>query len=1209
MSDGGSRGPLTTVLFNPALLSKEDLIRGFVARRDLLERLLDDLRRVQSGSPPQHQMVIGQRGLGKTTLLRRLAFAIEDDPQLAAAWLPLVFPEEQYNVKSLSDFWLNCADALSDALDRLGDKAGADALDDRVEEVPTDPERRSAAALALLIEETERLKRGLVLLVDNLDIVLDRLDHQEEWEFRRVISAEPRLYFVGASSRALEAVYEHGRAFFDYFQVQELRGLSDADMFSVLGRLADEGKDEQVARLIREKPERVRALRVLTGGNPRTLVLLYRVFEEGPDGDVQRDIEQLLDLYTPLYKARFEDMAAQSQQVVDAMAIHWDPVTAAELAEKLKPLSVSQVSAQLSRLESLGVVEKTPWFEEKKAAFQISERFFNIWYLMRASRRVRRRLIWLVKFLEAWFERDEIRERARRHLEREPAAVGAARYAEMALAYSQTVDDPYLQRGLESAGLRAALDVSLGGQFDFSDLPPELQDRKARMERLRDLRTRVLAMRFEGVDAKELWRLLGGSPQLLLEEKAKVVEDLPALGAAAARELLAKLQRAERGSKDAYQESINAVAKLYEALADGDITDIYDVAGLLAVASRCKCPGLPTIAIGSRSNPTFGPRTLSEEELRTAESAWRALAEAPRQRASAWNGLGILLKDRFERFEEAEEAFRKAIELDAKYAAPWNNLGNLLQHRLARYAEAEEAYRKALQFNPRSQYAWNNLGDLMQYRLGRYQEAEEDYRRAIALSTQYPGPWEGLGNLLQYRLQRYGEAEDAYRKAIEIDPEFAIPWNDLGNLLMERLGRYGEAEQAYRKAIEIDSKYAFPWNNLGNLLKDRLRRPEEAEKAYRKAIEIDPRYAQPWNGLGNLLKDRLRRPEEAEQAYRRAIEIDPRFAGAWNGLGNLLKDLRRREEAEAAYRKSIEINPQYAFPWNNLGTLLEQDLGRNEDAEQAYRKAVEIDPQYATAWNNLGGLLKDRLGKYADAEQAYRKAIEIDARDAAPWNGLGNLFRDRLGRLAEAEQAYRHAIQLDPQYAYAWGNLGRLLEADGDRQGEALAAYLRAAELDPTNGWRRAQALRVAKTLADRKATLEGLSLLHEVAPDSETAFVLAGALALGGEWERASELLKALAGGDTGQPDIWAFGAVVKSGHLEDAIALLEAGGASERWRPLYEALRAVRAGSKDYLRRVAPEVRGVAEAIVDEIAPELSGSRTDSRGPRSAKAGRRSG
>src|ERR1039458_8725612 len=83
--------PFTVAVYNPALLKKEDLIRGFVARQPLLERLLDDLRREAPGSTPQHHLIIGQRGLGKTTLLRRLAFAVEDDPAPAAAWMPLVF--------------------------------------------------------------------------------------------------------------------------------------------------------------------------------------------------------------------------------------------------------------------------------------------------------------------------------------------------------------------------------------------------------------------------------------------------------------------------------------------------------------------------------------------------------------------------------------------------------------------------------------------------------------------------------------------------------------------------------------------------------------------------------------------------------------------------------------------------------------------------------------------------------------------------------------------------------------------------------------------------------------------------------------------------------------------------------------------------------------------------------------------------------------
>lgn len=1004
---------LTTSVFNPALLRKEDLVRGFVARQDLLERLLDDLRRVQRESPPQHHLLIGQRGLGKTTVLRRLAFAIEDDPALSAEWVGLAFPEEQYNVKNLGDFWLNCADALSDALDRMGKVAAAENLDARVEQMPLDPSRRSEAALRVLLDAADQLGRGLVLLVDNLDIVLDRLNRDEEWEFRRVISTEHRLYFIGASSRVLEAFYEHGRAFYDYFQVHDLKGLDDDETFALLKRLADEARDERVQKLLREKPARVRALRVLTGGNPRTLVLLYRVLAEGPDGDVQRDVEQLLDLYTPLYKSRFEEMAPQAQQLVDAMAIHWDPITAGDLTEKLASLSVNQVSAQLTRLEDFGIVEKAPWFGEKKTAFQIAERFFNIWYLMRASRRVRRRLVWLVKFLEAWFERDELTEQARGYLTRDPESVGREQYAEMALAYSQAVEDRYLRRSLESEGLRAALDVSVRDLIDFSDLPQELQDRKQRMERLRELRHRVLAMHLEEVEPEELWRVLGGSPHLSLEEKARVVDELPTLEAGGAGKLYEKLKRAEEQLRRVYSRETADVTRLYEALATGEMEDVYDLAGALSIADRWGSRNLLRVAIFSRCNPHCSPEPLSEMELNRSENALRALASEPGYEATGWSGLGILFE--------------------------------------------------------------------------------------------------------------------------------------------ERLKRYSEAELAYRRALEIDPQSGFTWYGLVSVL---------------------------WN---------LKRYDEAAQVLRRAIEIDPQSASGWYWCGNLLRILKQYAEAEQAYRRAVELDPQNASAWFELGNML-RNQNQFDAAEQALRRAVELDEQSINAWYGLGLMLWS-IKRYDEAAHAFRHALELDPQNIYGWIGLGSVLRD-LRQYHEAEQAYRRALEIDPQSADAWFSLGLVLVFQSDRHYEALGAIIHWMELDTNEVWVDI-VLQLARSMGSgphRMAALSAMTRMQELRPSKpEIQFVRAGLLALNGFWEEAQMLLETLVAGETEKPDLWTFHAVVQTGHTAEVISLLEKTGVDQRWRPLYEALRAVQAGTADYLRRVAPEVRTVAREILNEIAPEL--------------------
>lgn len=456
-------GPTLTV-YNPDLLSDADLKRQFVARLGLLERLIGDLR--GEGASQQHHLILGQRGMGKTTLLRRLRGAIEEDEVLRSRWLPLSFPEEQYNVSRLSDLWVNCLDALGDALERNGDKAGAAAIDALVDSLPESEEARGRAALDGLVSWSEA-QRGLVLMIDNVDLLLSRLDARQ-WALREVMSEHRHLVWIVASAEPLESTAEYGSAFYDFFAIHELRGLDYEESRQVVLRLAQVHSTPQVSRVLDESPGRFRALHVLTGGNPRTLVLLYQVFAHDDASSVHVDLERLLDMCTPLYKARFESLSAQAQQLTDALAIGWDPMTAAEVATATR-LEINLVSAQLNRLVTMGVVEKVPLPAGSKSGFQIGERFFNIWYLMRASRRVRRRLEWLVRFLEVYYGPQGLKSRAEQLLELE----GGPRQAELAFAYSRAVSEPGLSRALDNYAVdwlmkdETGLRTRLGELFDL----------------------------------------------------------------------------------------------------------------------------------------------------------------------------------------------------------------------------------------------------------------------------------------------------------------------------------------------------------------------------------------------------------------------------------------------------------------------------------------------------------------------------------------------------------------------------------------------------------------------------------------------------------------------------------------------------------------------------------------------------------------------
>lgn len=448
---------MSGLAYNPGLQGAEEIVQRFVARTQLLRRVAEDLR----GSQPQHQLFIGQRGMGKTTLLRRVAAEVAREPDLSARWIALTFPEEQYNVARLSDLWLNCLDALADALEQEGDVSQVEALDEFVQKLPGDETVRAPLALERLLLWS-RTHRGMVLCIDNLQQLLGRLDTAERWALRKVLGEEQRLVVVAASPAPPTETTEYGEPFYDFFQAHALRGLTLEETREVLHNLALAGGKPDLAASFVERGGRLRALHVLTGGNPRTVVQLFQVVSTSPGAEIRGQLEGLLDQCTPLYKARFEELAEQAQLVMDALAHHWDPATAAMVAERTR-MDVNAVSTQLHRLHSEGLVDKVDLPGEARQGFQVSERFFNLWYLMRASRRHRGRVLSLARCLETLYDIDDLQ------------ALGAQllatpREADLSLALARALPTGGMQRALWSS----AIDQVGGDEKGFRELLVQL---------------------------------------------------------------------------------------------------------------------------------------------------------------------------------------------------------------------------------------------------------------------------------------------------------------------------------------------------------------------------------------------------------------------------------------------------------------------------------------------------------------------------------------------------------------------------------------------------------------------------------------------------------------------------------------------------------------------------------------------------------------
>lgn len=908
-------------LYGPGNLKAEDLVAGFVARETTLDYFLGELRQqTAANTSPRHHLIIGQRGMGKTTLLHRIAIAVGEHDDLEQALLPLTFREEQYNVINLHVFWRNAIEALLEWLEQNGHDQHAHNLERHLDDVENAYEQnrkdQAGGDVAWRVFKTacETLGKRPVLFLDNLDLILDALK-KHDWGLRDILQQSGCPIVVGAAAAYPKSLSDRKAAFFDFFRLTTLARLESHEVRACLQRLAQKrgAAGTKVADLLRSDPGRINALTEMTGGNPRTLAVLYLLLESQAGEDAFADLEKLLDRMTPLYKARAEEAAPQARAVLDAVALNWDPITANSIA-KVSGLEVTVVNAQLKRLENDGFLEKVPVSGSGRSGYQMVERFFNIWYLMRhGSRRLKQKVCWLTAFLRGFYTPGD----------REDLAIGFLRSgnhkgrADLMLALSESVDDLVVRKALSQAVGRDLLQQSATRKrieqlVDLRDIAPELAD-------MAELERKALTVQREwpeGWDAKRFWELLGGTLEMNAGEKQVIVEQLPEMDAEQLIELVATL-RNEIVELCQQLELDEAVLLSYRAaIREGSVRHRYDVQGAAAIGLRDNDPNI--------------------------------------------SALGCLLALDGKNFIDPEMLRDIQRRFDSQSSSLWKSVDWHLNKQKSCTAKDLVSYGRWL-------YLWGDT-----------QEAVSVCRKATALDPNLAHAWNGLGVSLKI-IGDYDQAEAAYHQSIGLDSSFLAPWHNLGNLYQDYLGRYEDAERAYRQAIAIDPSHPYPWNSLGALLKNWLDRYDEAEAAFREAIRLDSKFAAPRIQLAELLLDDSGRYEEAEKAFREAVALQPDNSYLWTCIGELLtKHLDKYEEAEKVFRKVISLEPQNPYPWFELGNLLQDHFDRYSEAEFAYRQAIALNAENSQYWQALGDLLQDKFGRYDQAEQAYLRTLELE---------------------------------------------------------------------------------------------------------------------------------------------------------------------------------------------------------------------------------------
>ena len=311
--------------YNPGFLANGELVASFCVRTSEFESIVETLREC-TGSANAHQIVIGPRGSGKTSLLLRVAVEMRRDAGLSSAFFPIVFAEESYEISTAGEFWLEC---LSRLADQAPSREGGPDLRRSFEDLRAvrDDRTLSNRCLGALLDFSDREDKRLALMVENLNMMFrDMADPDAGWRLREVLQTEPRIVLLASATSRFDEIDNSKHALYDLFRILTL-GPLDTKECTVLWEAAS-------GRCV--PPETIRSLEILTGGSPRLLAIVARFGAGRSFRDLMADLLDLIDDHTEYFKSHLESLPAQERRVYLALADLWKPALTKEIADRAR---------------------------------------------------------------------------------------------------------------------------------------------------------------------------------------------------------------------------------------------------------------------------------------------------------------------------------------------------------------------------------------------------------------------------------------------------------------------------------------------------------------------------------------------------------------------------------------------------------------------------------------------------------------------------------------------------------------------------------------------------------------------------------------------------------------------------------------------------------------------------------------------------------
>ncbi|MFN8358041.1 MAG: tetratricopeptide repeat protein [Spirosomataceae bacterium] len=394
-------------LYQAANSDPASVRNNFVVRVYEFETILADLVRKHSQDPVQHELLLGRRGSGKSSLLRRIEVEIDTNETLREKYIAINLPEEQANVHRLFDLWEEVLKEITEKLQLTTPEIDFEACANE-----HDYTRQLYAQIHAILQQ---VGKKAVILLDNFDRILENFD-EDAHLLRETLLNYNDLKIIGGSTRMNEHFWRYDKPFYEFFRIFRLEALSRPEIEALLNHWSEVLNLPQLEVFVAQHPGKLEAIRILTDGLPRTLQFFIRILILHTDLQGYDYLRKIMDETTPLYQERLNTLPSAHRKILAQMAFFWEACSTKQLAEACK-IESKLMSAHLKQLHQKGLIETLDTNNRNKL-YRIAERFFNMWFIVtQGNPSQKRRAKWLSIFLETWYDAHDLQQLTQHHLD------------------------------------------------------------------------------------------------------------------------------------------------------------------------------------------------------------------------------------------------------------------------------------------------------------------------------------------------------------------------------------------------------------------------------------------------------------------------------------------------------------------------------------------------------------------------------------------------------------------------------------------------------------------------------------------------------------------------------------------------------------------------------------------------------------------------